>query len=454
MSHYWSNLELALARIIADPLMLSAQFVFGFHSEESMKDFTQRVLSKTPSLFRFATIRYSLWLAPLASNTYGGVGWYKAALDTVKPKGKPEKQLLDVFSSGAMKRKVSPELTSRPSQYHSAVTLYEASSSNPISEPTPVLRRSKRVKVKEETKPGLLDLDDTLDDMTVKTEYVEIKKEVKSAKKPRKDASPRKPKSIPQSLAVPHPAPPHWKEAYDKIKTMRESIVAPVDTMGCHRAQLAETDLKNRRFSTLVSLMLSSQTKDEVTDAAVTKLRQAVGGTLSVEAILEANESSIAEAIAKVGFWRRKTQYIKQAAQKLRDEFDSDVPKTVDELCSLPGVGPKMAFLALQVAWNINVGIGVDVHVHRITNRLGWHKPPTKNPEETRLNLQSWLPVELHPEINHLLVGFGQRTKKTQRKSTTVSSRAGPKVKIEVEETITQDVSLELALDGIKSEEA
>ncbi|EMD34305.1 hypothetical protein CERSUDRAFT_117182 [Gelatoporia subvermispora B] len=189
---------------------------------------------------------------------------------------------------------------------------------------------------------------------------------------------------------------------------MRSRIVAPVDTMGCEQAQLKEQDPKNQRFSTLISLMLSSQTKDQVTDAAMSKLREAVGGSLSVDALLAADESAIADAICKVGFWRRKTQYIRQAAQRLRDDFDSDVPKTVDELCSLPGVGPKMAFLALQVAWKLNVGIGVDVHVHRITNRLGWHKPPTKTPEETRLNLQSWLPTELHPEINHLLVGFGQ----------------------------------------------
>ena len=54
--------------------------------------------------------------------------------------------------------------------------------------------------------------------------------------------------------------------------------------------------------------MLSSQTKDEVTDAAVGKLREAVGGTLSVEAILKAEESAISGAICKVGFWRRKTQ--------------------------------------------------------------------------------------------------------------------------------------------------
>ena len=48
-------------------------------------------------------------------------------------------------------------------------------------------------------------------------------------------------------------------------------------------------------------------------------------------------------------------RYLKKAALKLRDEFDSDVPKSVDELCSLPGVGPKMAFLALQIAWNLCV---------------------------------------------------------------------------------------------------
>ncbi|KAF8835780.1 DNA glycosylase [Paxillus ammoniavirescens] len=224
-----------------------------------------------------------------------------------------------------------------------------------------------------------------------------------------KSRSPKKPKAIPQSLEVPHPAPTKWKEAYDAIKEMRSGIVAPVDTMGCDQAQLKEQDPKNQRFATLVSLMLSSQTKDEVTDAAIGKLRSALGGSLSVEGVLAADDATISEAIAKVGFWRRKTQYIKQTARRLQDDFESDVPKTVDELCSLPGVGPKMAFLALQVAWKLNLGIGVDVHVHRITNRLGWHERPTKNPEQTRLNLQSWLPKDLHGEINHMLVGFGQK---------------------------------------------
>ena len=52
-------------------------------------------------------------------------------------------------------------------------------------------------------------------------------------------------------------------------------------------------------------------------------------------------------------------RYVRQAAQRLRDDFDSDVPKTVDELCSLPGVGPKMAFLCLHAAWDMSVSLGL-----------------------------------------------------------------------------------------------
>ena len=132
--------------------------------------------------------------------------------------------------------------------------------------------------------------------------------------------------------------------------------------------------MKNGRFSALVSLMLSSQTKDEVTDAAVLKLREAVGGSLNVDAILAASGETISEPSGKLAFGDGKHsqsilprnymqavrrivrfRYIKQTARKLQDDFNSDVPKTVDELCSLPGVGPKMAFLALQTAWNLFV---------------------------------------------------------------------------------------------------
>ncbi|KAJ8591457.1 DNA glycosylase [Rhizopogon salebrosus TDB-379] len=297
------------------------------------------------------------------------------------------------------------------SPYHGAVTLYETASADPPSTSrSPSPNPSKRIKL--EVNSNSLEFSDagTPSKSLRKTRSVKLEgaESTRDTSSTGKSKSSKKPKPIPQSLDTPHPAPPRWKEAYDAIKVMRTQMVAPVDTMGCDRAQHKEQDPKNRRFATLVSLMLSSQTKDEVTDAAVGKLRDAVGGTLSVDAIISADDATISDAIAKVGFWRRKTGYLKKAALRLRNDFESDVPKTVDELCSLPGVGPKMAFLTLHVAWNLNLGIGVDVHVHRITNRLGWHQRTPKNPEETRLNLQSWLPTELHREINHMLVGFGQ----------------------------------------------
>ncbi|CAI9561848.1 unnamed protein product [Staurois parvus] len=68
-----------------------------------------------------------------------------------------------------------------------------------------------------------------------------------------------------------------------------------------------------------------------------------------------------------------------------------------------------MAHLVMDIAWNRVSGIGVDTHVHRISNRLKWVKKETKNPEDTRVALEDWMPRDLWSEINWLLVGFGQQ---------------------------------------------
>ncbi|WWC87459.1 uncharacterized protein L201_002348 [Kwoniella dendrophila CBS 6074] len=239
---------------------------------------------------------------------------------------------------------------------------------------------------------------------TVKVESVENNESPSSSSK-----TPRK-KPLPQLfLDKPHPAPPKWEEQYKLIEHMRKGIIAPVDNMGCDRPRtVVNDDPKTLRFHMLISLMLSSQTKDPVTSAAVTNLHDNLPGGLTAKSLAEAPIEEIQQLINKVGFWRRKADYIKEASIHLLDKEDGDVPKTLEGLCELKGVGPKMAFLALQCAWDINAGIGVDVHVHRITNRLKWHKPPTTTPEGTRLNLQSWLPSNLHKSINPMLVGFGQ----------------------------------------------
>ncbi|PGH04778.1 endonuclease III [Blastomyces parvus] len=128
--------------------------------------------------------------------------------------------------------------------------------------------------------------------------------------------------------------------------------------------------------------------------------------TLTLENILAVSPTRLNELIKTVGFHNNKTKYIKAAAVMLRDEYDSDIPPTAEGLMRLPGVGPKMAYLCMSSAWGREEGIGVDVHVHRITNLWGWHK--TKTPEETRAALESWLPKDKWHEINKLLVGLGQ----------------------------------------------
>ncbi|XP_045237370.2 endonuclease III-like protein 1 isoform X5 [Macaca fascicularis] len=107
---------------------------------------------------------------------------------------------------------------------------------------------------------------------------------------------------------------------------------------------------------------------------------------------------------------KSKVKYIKQTSTILQQRYGGDIPASVAELVALPGVGPKMAHLAMAVAWGTVSGIAVDTHVHRIANRLRWTKKATKSPEETRAALEEWLPRELWHEINGLLVGFGQQT--------------------------------------------
>ena len=220
-----------------------------------------------------------------------------------------------------------------------------------------------------------------------------------------------------------HP-PDNWEEIYSAVTEMRKRVLAPVDTMGCET--LAEdqasprvcsvnpfdyaetlTVYQHKRFQTLIALMLSSQTKDTTTAVAMRRLQTELPPPgLTLENILEVDSTRLNELIYAVGFHNNKTRYIKATAVILHDKFNDDIPDTIEGLISLPGVGPKMGYLCLSAAWGRTEGIGVDVHVHRITNLWRWHK--TKAPEETRAALESWLPKEKWHDINHLLVGFGQ----------------------------------------------
>ncbi|KAF2838233.1 DNA glycosylase [Patellaria atrata CBS 101060] len=220
--------------------------------------------------------------------------------------------------------------------------------------------------------------------------------------------APSKPSKTTNPNATPSSPPPHWEEVYTLISTQRTHTPAPVDTLGCERLALPTSPPQDQHFQHLVSLMLSPQTKDTATATAMRNLHTSLPGGLTIPSILSTPEATLDTLIRAVGFHATKAKNILLTAALLKAHHASTVPKALEPLLALPGVGPKIAHLTLQAAHGIVLGIGVDTHVHRITNRLGWHRPETKTPEETRRRLEAWLPQAKWREINALLVGFGQ----------------------------------------------
>ena len=196
-------------------------------------------------------------------------------------------------------------------------------------------------------------------------------------------------------------------EMWEALKRMREGITAPVDTMGCDRLARSNNQ-KYRRFQVLVSLMLSSQTKDEVTAAAMDRLLSHYSVDFNANNVADSDSQVLEQLLYPVGFYRRKAEYLQRAAKIIISDHDGDIPDSIEGLCRLPGVGPKMAHLAMAAAWNKVTGIGVDVHVHRISTRIGWVPHTAKDPERARLALESVIPENMWGEVNHLLVGLGQ----------------------------------------------
>lgn len=235
-----------------------------------------------------------------------------------------------------------------------------------------------------------------------KLEKQSIKQENGTPKAKRQPA--KKIKKEEESVAL--DPPPNWEEIWDITAEMRKHVLAPVDTMGCENLAEDHRSPRDQRLQTLVALMLSSQTKDTVTAVAMKNLQKGLSGGFNLEALLEVEPEELNRMIGSVGFHNNKTKYIKATALILKEKFDGEIPDTIEGLISLPGVGPKMAYLTMSSAWGRDEGIGVDVHVHRITNLWKWQK--TNTPEQTRAALESWLPRERWHAINHMLVGLGQ----------------------------------------------
>lgn len=155
-------------------------------------------------------------------------------------------------------------------------------------------------------------------------------------------------------------------------------------------------------FEVLVATLLSLRTKDETTEPAAARLLAAAPDPA---AMLHLTASRIARLIFPVGFYRRKSEQLREISRLLLENHGGRVPAELDALLALPGVGRKTANLVLSAGFGLPA-ICVDTHVHRITNRWGY--VATRHPDETELVLRAKLPRRHWPTINRLLVLFGK----------------------------------------------
>lgn len=155
-------------------------------------------------------------------------------------------------------------------------------------------------------------------------------------------------------------------------------------------------------FQILVSCIISIRTRDEVTMPTALKLFEIAE---SPSAMASLTPEAIDRAIGACAFHEAKSLQIHQIASRVASQYQGDLPCDFDTLVSFRGVGPKCANLVLGIVCN-QPRIGVDIHVHRVTNRWGYVQE--KTPEQTMGALEATLPIRYRVEINRLLVPFGK----------------------------------------------
>jgi len=155
-------------------------------------------------------------------------------------------------------------------------------------------------------------------------------------------------------------------------------------------------------FKVLISTILSARAKDEVTEVIALDLFKKYPDAKS---LAKANKKDVIKIIRRIGFFNAKSKNIINTAKMLLNDFNGKVPETLEQLIELPGVGRKVANCVLVYAFGQDA-IPVDIHVHRISNRLGWVK--TNMPEETEQALMKIVPKKHWQIVNDTFVAHGK----------------------------------------------
>jgi len=163
-----------------------------------------------------------------------------------------------------------------------------------------------------------------------------------------------------------------------------------------------QTEEHHDPFKILIGTILSARTRDEITTKVVNNLFRKFK---NAKALAKADIEEIKTIIHSIGFYNIKAKRIKEVSQLIVERFNGEVPDDIQKLLELPGVGRKTANCVLVYGFN-KAAIPVDIHVHRISNRLGLVN--TKTPEETEIELGRILAKKYWLKLNDTFVMYGQ----------------------------------------------
>ncbi len=155
-------------------------------------------------------------------------------------------------------------------------------------------------------------------------------------------------------------------------------------------------------FKILIGTILSARTRDEITTRVIKSLFSEFKNPYELS---KANLKDLKKVIQKIGFYNVKAARIKEVSEILIKKYNGKVPSNLSDLIALPGVGRKTANCVLVYGFN-KPAIPVDIHVHRISNRIGFVN--TKKPEETEMILQKSVDRKYWIRINETFVTYGQ----------------------------------------------
>ncbi|SFB36257.1 endonuclease III [Clostridium frigidicarnis] len=166
----------------------------------------------------------------------------------------------------------------------------------------------------------------------------------------------------------------------------------------------AKCELEHKdAFQLLVATILSAQTTDvKVNEVTKTLFKEYP----TVDDFLTLSQDELESRIRTIGLYRNKSKNILAMCKKLKEEFNGNVPSTMDGITSLPGAGRKTANVVLSNAFNVPA-IAVDTHVFRVSNRIGLAH--AKDVNETEKQLQKNIPKSQWSHAHHLLIFHGRR---------------------------------------------